>query len=260
MNKAVDVPVIKAPKVKPSRLRLLPLTIIMAFLLLGVKVSDLYREGNKLKAMLQPDSAFAAEEEEAADGDDKEMAEKGGAEGDEAAEEGEATEGDTMQMAKLEDKDPETMKLQDRRDFSQIEIDLLQSLAERREELEERSKEIDLKEKLLDATELRINDKLTEMKTLQVEVEKLLEAYNEKEDAKIKSLVKIYESMKPKQASAIFNELDMPILLEVVDKMSERRVAPILAGMDPMRARKLTEELAEFRKLQSIPRTLGATQ
>ena len=64
----------------------------------------------------------------------------------------------------------------------------------------------------------------------------------------IKSLVKIYEGMKPDEAAAIFNELDMPILLDVIGKMSERKVALVLANMNPKRARDVTQELADKRK------------
>ena len=79
----------------------------------------------------------------------------------------------------------------------------------------------------------------------------MLALYNEKQDTEIRGLVKIYEAMKPLDAAAIFNEMEMPILLEVIDKMSERKVAPILAGMSPKRARDVTQELAELRKVRA---------
>ena len=69
--------------------------------------------------------------------------------------------------------------------------------------------------------------------------------------------MKIYENMKAKSAAKIFNELEMAIMLEVADRMSSRKVAPILAAMDPIRAKELTAELAEYRKLKAIPKTLG---
>ena len=268
----------KREKVKPSAFRLMPITITMAVLLLGVKVNSLYHSSQELlrfnaayaedapeEAAEAKDDDAEVDEDEMAEDEDAEEAEEAEAKDEDAeeaveamkdAEPGEEGEAKEIEMASLEE-EPKVEE-EPQRQFSQIELDILQSLSKRREELEERGRELDLKEKLLEATELRINDKLNEMKMLKADVEQLLVQYNEHEDAKIKSLVKIYESMKPKQASEIFNELDMPILLEVVDMMSERKVAPVLAGMDPERARELTEELAEFRKLKAIPRTLGA--
>lgn len=132
--------------------------------------------------------------------------------------------------------------------FTRTELDLLENLSKRRDELDLREKELDVKATVLQATQQRINDKLGEMKKLEAELNKILALYNDKQNAQIMSLVKIYETMKPGQAAAIFNELDLPILLEVIDKMSERKVAPVLAMMDPKKARDVTQELAAMRK------------
>ncbi len=132
--------------------------------------------------------------------------------------------------------------------YTQTELDLLQNLSKRRDELDQREKDLEIKAKVLEATDKRIADKMNEMKTLKGELATVLSQYNEKQDAQIKSLVKIYESMKPDEAAAIFNEMEMPILLEVIGKMSERKVAPVLANMNPKKARDVTQELAEKRK------------
>jgi len=132
--------------------------------------------------------------------------------------------------------------------FSQIELNILQSLAARREKIEKWGEEVRTKESLLEATEVRLNKRLEEIKTLEGNVRTLLAQYEKQEDANIRSLVKIYENMKPKDAARIFNELEMPVLLMVADRMSERKAAPILAQMDPTKAKDLTVELAEQRK------------
>ena len=61
------------------------------------------------------------------------------------------------------------------------------------------------------------------------------------------TLAKLYESMRPRDAAEIFNELDLPILVQVVNRMSERRAAPVLAAMTPERARQVTAELSRMR-------------
>ena len=45
----------------------------------------------------------------------------------------------------------------------------------------------------------------------------------EHEDASWQGLVKLYEAMKPRDAATIFNDLEMPVLLQVVDRMKEAR-------------------------------------
>ena len=133
------------------------------------------------------------------------------------------------------------------------ELVLLQSLSQRREELEQRAREIDEREVLLKAAEQRIDQRIGELERLQASIEDLLVQHDEQSEAQMQSLVKIYESMKPKDAARIFEELDMEVLLEVVERMKERKTAPILAKMNPERAKTVTLELAQRRELP-LPR------
>ena len=64
--------------------------------------------------------------------------------------------------------------------------------------------------------------------------------------------------MKPKDAARIFEELDLEVLLQVVQRMKEAKVAPILAAMDPKRATEVTTRLAERRQeIGLVPPTDG---
>ena len=59
--------------------------------------------------------------------------------------------------------------------------------------------------------------------------------------------MKVYETMKPRDAALIFNDMDMPVLLQIVDRMKEAKAAAILGSMLPDRARSLTSQLAAKR-------------
>ncbi|MBF0394506.1 MAG: hypothetical protein HQL38_17660, partial [Alphaproteobacteria bacterium] len=133
--------------------------------------------------------------------------------------------------------------------FTQSEIDVLQKLAERRESLEVRGRELDMREGLLKAAETRIDKKVVELKGLEASIQGLLKKYDQQEDAKMRSLVKIYETMKPKEAAKIFEQLEMPVLLEVIERMKEAKIAPIMAQMDPLKAKAVTTELASRRQM-----------
>ncbi len=52
-----------------------------------------------------------------------------------------------------------------------------------------------------------------------------------------------------KEAARIFEQLDMVVLLEVIDRMKERKAAPVLARLSPDRAQEITLELAQRRNL-----------
>ncbi|MBT4589129.1 MAG: hypothetical protein HOG95_10305 [Rhodospirillaceae bacterium] len=146
---------------------------------------------------------------------------------------------------KAEEADP----LDDPTLFTQSEIDLLQQLADRREVIEARSEELTLREGLLGAAEKRIDKKILEMKGLEKTIQGLIKTHDQQEDAKMQSLVKIYENMKPKDAARIFEELDINTLLMVAERMKERKLAPVMAKMNSGKAKEMTVELSKLRKL-----------
>ncbi len=129
------------------------------------------------------------------------------------------------------------------------EIELLQMLSIRRSEIDRREAELEQRGTLLEAAEQRIDEKIAELESLKKTVEELLIRRDEQEESQLNSLVKIYESMKPKDAARIFEELDMAVLLDVIERMKERKTAPILARMNPRRAKAITIELAQRRGL-----------
>ena len=119
----------------------------------------------------------------------------------------------------------------------------LKELSKRRETLDKEKTDLNVREQVLKATENKIDKKVLELKKLQTQLEDLMKQYEQKENSKILSLVKIYETMKPKDAAKIFNELEMPVLLKVVSNMKEVKVAPVIASMGPAKARELSIEL-----------------
>ena len=135
---------------------------------------------------------------------------------------------------------------------SAAEIEILESLVARREELEARARELDMREKLLATTELKIDAKIVELKKIEASIAGSIKQIDEREEAKIKSLVKIYERMKAKDAARIFNQLDENILLSVVERMREAKAAEVIARMSGDKARVVTMNLARRRSLPSV--------
>jgi flagellar motility protein MotE (MotC chaperone) len=146
------------------------------------------------------------------------------------------------QLAKLSPADAATS---DPSQFSPQEVRLLEQLAKRRAELDKRSSELDQREALLQAAEKRIDEKIAKLGTMQKAIDASADKQDQQQDEKLKSLVKIYETMKPADAARIFEQLDMPVLLDVVERMKELKTAPILASMNPEKAKALTMALAD---------------
>jgi flagellar motility protein MotE (MotC chaperone) len=136
---------------------------------------------------------------------------------------------------------------------SAAERSVLLDLRKRRDQLEARARAQDARDAELQAADRRLGDRIQQLAALQAKLE-ALEAGRQLHRAENWSgLVKIYETMKPRDAAAIFDALDMQVLLQVLDRMQERRVAPILAAMQPDRARLATQLLAEMRMREVNP-------
>lgn len=138
-------------------------------------------------------------------------------------------------------------------EYSDVKMELFTDLSKRRKDVEAKEKELAMREALLKAAQAELEQKTNELNGIKADIENLLKKQTEQEDKRIASLVKIYEGMKAKDAARIFDSLEMDVLLQVMTKMSERKSAPILAAMDPDKARNVTILLAEQNKLPEIP-------
>lgn len=143
-------------------------------------------------------------------------------------------------------------------EYSEINMKLIEDLSKRRAALDAREKELATRAALLQAAERNLEQKYKELNDLRTEVQELLQQQSDEETARIASLVKIYEGMKAKDAARIFDTLDMDVLLQVLGKMSERKSAPVIAAMNPERARSVTIMLAEQKALPTLDDDLFA--
>lgn len=132
--------------------------------------------------------------------------------------------------------------------MSQTEIDVLQALGERRRQLDERERAIEQREALMQAAEKRIAEKVNELKAIQAKLESSLKKQEAEREEQLRRLVKVYENMKPKEAARIFEQLDDAVLIDVAERMKEVKLAPVLASMEPKKATLVTTELAKRRQ------------
>jgi len=136
---------------------------------------------------------------------------------------------------------------------AQAERELLENLRARRLELDRQAEELAQRELLLGATERRMAERVNELRLLQAGLEGEVRARDEREEARIRQLVRVYEAMRPRDAAAILDDLDMPILLQVIERMREAKASPVLAAMRPERARAATAELSRLRGRPTNP-------
>lgn len=129
----------------------------------------------------------------------------------------------------------------------QAERAVLEALRARRAEIEAREQQAVARETVVAAAERRLAQRVQELSALQQRLEALERDRAEREEAGLRGLVKLYEGMRPRDAATIFDELEMPVLVRIVDRMREAKASPVMGAMRPDRARLLTAELARMR-------------
>lgn len=244
-----------------ARLRLMPMVMTAAGLLLALKLVELTSQSSYL---FVPPAAAA-----------------GAAQGSEKAEKNaDAGQGETPEPADGAPALPDDHGSNERADVStdrpkenppvdargELSADpssdkaLLGALKKRREAIEARASELDARDALLKAAEKRLSDRLAELKRLEATIADADKRRAEEESGKIKELVTLYEGMKPKEAARIFDKLEPQVLLDVASRMKPRTLAVVMGLMAPEAAQKLTVALARREASPSAVETLAASE
>lgn len=214
------------PERRLERLRLLPVLMIAATLMFGIKLGNIWQGADAFLEGIPEAMAQAAPET-----------------GDAADEE--ATESDAEAApSETAASSPAEGEADSAAPYSRGELQLLQNLADRRSALDEREREIKMREKVLTAMEQRIDKKIAEVKRIEATISKYMEQHESRHQENVAKLIKVYESMEADEAARIFEQLEMDILLKVAGEIRETKMAEILSAMKPAAAKTLTVELA----------------
>jgi len=215
----------------------LALVIFFAVTIVGVRISDVWDYATKGKAFSSVQVVQAASEKKPAEA---------------AAVQAPPADKKDETKASPKNEKPEAASQPDTQASSSPESDLYRQLAGRRDQLDKRAAELDEREALAVVTEKRVDQKIKEMETLKAQLEKLVGQAGEAQQAQLENLVKVYEIMKPKEAAQIFERLEMPVLLGVVQKMKAARTAAIMAEMAPEKAKEVTIALTKQDQLPQM--------
>ncbi len=188
-----------------GKLRILPVVIVAAVLLFGIKLDNIRRDLVSLG--VQP---AAAQEKKANDGAPAKPAKTAGkdkpAAPSEAKSEMDAAEkadpGAALPKAKI------SILAGGASGFTPAEIEVLENLSRRREELERRTQSLAMREKLMAAAEKSVDAKIEELRKLEASISAMVKISDDEAESQLKSLVKVYESMKP-ESDPIFLDTEL---------------------------------------------------
>jgi len=128
--------------------------------------------------------------------------------------------------------------------LSPAELQVIQALGARRGELDAREQGLDTQLALIQAAEVKVDARIATMNSLKGDLQGLLGQLDDKQQAEVDRLVKVYEAMKPADAAARFTLLTDDVRLPIAAKMKERALSAMIAKMAPLEAKRLTESLA----------------
>jgi len=130
----------------------------------------------------------------------------------------------------------------------------LEGMERKRLAIQEEEKRLDEKIQLLEKVKQEIEEKLVALEKMQIKAEKTLSEKStreseekrmkeEEERRKIKQLVKVYSSMKPKDAAPVIEKLNIDLAKKIFLQMKGEQAGKILSYISKNRAAEISEEL-----------------
>ena len=133
-------------------------------------------------------------------------------------------------------------------DMDSEKVKSLMSLSKKRDSLNDRENNVKEKEAILLAVEKKIDEKTANLEKMQKHLNEIMNVKDSTEKKSTERLVQMYEKMKPADAAAILEGLDLATNIELMENFKETKASAILAVMDRTKARYLTMQLAQRRK------------
>lgn len=121
---------------------------------------------------------------------------------------------------------------------------ILNRLTQRRTELDTVETELATRQQLVEAAEQKLAERTAALQAIEARINGLVDQQQAVDEAQFKSLVSMYENMKPADAARIFDALEVDVLVRVAKAINPRKMAPIMAKMNPAIAQVLTVKLA----------------
>lgn len=135
---------------------------------------------------------------------------------------------------------------------------LLEKLQARRDALKQRQDALDLREQMLKDAERKLESGVSDLKEAEEKAEAGGAKKGDAEKAGLKTIVTMYETMKPKDAARVFDRLSLETLVPIVLAMNPRKMAEVLALMGSEPAERLTVALANRARGLDAPQTASA--
>lgn len=123
--------------------------------------------------------------------------------------------------------------------------DMVSYLDRREAALKQKEQALQQKEEYLTKLKQEVEKKLKKLTAMQQNIQDYRNQKQQNQNAKIRSLAKIYANMKPKQAAKLMQNLDDQLVVNVISTMNTNQAASILANMDVKKAAEISQRLSQ---------------
>lgn len=120
----------------------------------------------------------------------------------------------------------------------------IEAIKTREAKLIDREAEIDEREASVSQAEATIKAELEKLKTAEENLKRTIEQASSASEDDISQLTDVYATMKPKQAAALFEQMDSNFAAGFLARMAADNAARIMAGMTPEKAYEISVVLA----------------
>lgn len=117
-------------------------------------------------------------------------------------------------------------------------------LQQKETELNKREEVVREKEERLNKMEKDVEQKLKDLIGIQKEIQSYRNEKAEGRNVKVRSLAKIYGTMKAKEAAKLMENLDEKLVMNIISTMSSEEAASIMSNMDVKKAAKISEAMS----------------
>lgn len=216
--------------------------VLLSFMGLAVAAFGLeyHEEVERLLSRIEVSATKASASEEHAEAETKPDAKADGKAEDKAATDAKQADGKARAPAAIDTKQTP--------DWSDAEINHLQKLVQRKEQLDAREAELGRLETELAAQKEELEKKLKSMDETRSGISTMLQERTTQDAAKVDTLVQMYSNMKASQAAKVLESLDEDLAVEIIGRMKKKNAAEVLNLMKPEKAQVFSEKFAGYRK------------
>ncbi|GAB6037615.1 hypothetical protein JCM15519_21740 [Fundidesulfovibrio butyratiphilus] len=116
-----------------------------------------------------------------------------------------------------------------------------------------RCADLDRREQALKSLEDQMNARMAQLKQLEATLTSMLNEAKSIKDARLAHLIDVYSNMKPRQAGAALEALDVPTAVKILAGMKGRQAGDILSTVSSKKAASLSNALTRLQMGPDLP-------